>query len=162
MIDLQDRTPSRAPRRRAAALRALLLLAILLILLQSVAGVVVNLYVAIPRSHPGAEPHNYLSGSYQSVVWAVTHGAPALAVHASLGAALVVLGIGAAVHAVRAHRRAVAVWSTLGTLLVVGAAFNGASFLDFADHASSLIMACLAFGAVACFSFALYLLGGRP
>jgi hypothetical protein len=32
------------------------------------------------------------------------------------------------------------VWSVLGGLLVIGAGFNGASFLDFGHDSSSLIM----------------------
>jgi hypothetical protein len=41
---------------------------------------------------------------------------------------------------------------------VIGAAFNGSSFLDFADNISSIIMALLAFGAIACYATALFLL----
>jgi hypothetical protein len=41
--------------------------------------------------------------------------------------------------------------------LVIGAGFNGASFLNFNNNISSLIMALLAFGAIACYSAALFL-----
>ncbi len=81
-----------------------------------------------------------------------------MAVHAALGLALAVFAIGAAVHAIRAGKRAVATWSVLGGLFVIGAGFNGASFLDFNHDISSLIMALLAFAAIASYTVALFLL----
>jgi hypothetical protein len=132
--------------------------AILLVLVQAGIGMDVNLYVTVPSSHPGAHPSNYFAGSFHSVVWAIGHGTPALVVHASLGLALAVLVIGVAGHALRLGRRAVSVWSVLAGLLVIGAGFNGASFLDFNDNISSLIMALLTLGALGCYSAALYLL----
>jgi polyferredoxin len=71
--------------------------------------------------------------------------------------------MGAAVRSFRARRRSVATWTVLAGLLVIGAAFNGSSFLDFANNISSLIMALLAFGAVACYAAALFLVAvSRP
>jgi hypothetical protein len=145
-----------------ARLRRMILAAIVLILVQSGIGMDVNLFVGIPTRHPGARPSSYFSGSVRSVAWAVAHGAPALVAHAVLGLALALLVIGAAVYAVRLRRRPIAAWSVLAGLLVIGAGFNGASFLDFNSDISSLIMALLAFGAVACYSAALYLLTARP
>jgi hypothetical protein len=149
-------------RQRERTLRWMLLVAVLLVVVQASIGIVVNLYVAVPSHHPGAKPANYFAGSFHSVVWAVAHGAAALAVHAALGLALVVFVVGAAVHAIRAGRRAVAAWSVLGGLLVIGAGFNGASFLDFNHDISSLIMALLAFAAIASYTVALFLLGQSP
>lgn len=138
----------------------MLLGAIVLLLAQAGIGMAVNLYVTVPSRHPGARPGDYFSGSFDSVVWSLGHGAAALAIHASLGIALVVVAAGVAVHGLRCGRRAVGAWSLLGGLLVIGAGFNGASFLDFGDNISSLIMAMLAFGAIACYATALFL-GGR-
>ena len=151
-----------AERQRERTLRWMLLAAVLLVVVQASIGMVVNLYADIPSQHPGAKPANYFAGSFHSVVWAVGHGAAALAVHAALGLALVVFVIGAAVHAIRAGRRSVAVWSVLGGLFVIGAGFNGASFLDFNHNISSLIMALLAFAAIASYTVALFLLGQSP
>ena len=140
----------------------MILAAIVLILVQSGIGMDVNLFVAIPTQHPGARPSSYFSGSVRSVAWAVAHGAPALVAHAVLGLALAVIVIGVAVYAIRLGRRPVVAWSVLAGLLVIGAGFNGASFLDFNNDISSLIMALLAFGAVACYSVAFYLLAALP
>ena len=78
----------------------MLLGAILLVLVQAALGMVVNLYVTVPAHHPGAHAANYIAGSLHSVAWAIAHGAPTLAVHATLGLALVVFVVGGAVRRV--------------------------------------------------------------
>ncbi len=83
-------------------------------------------------------------------------------IHAVLGLALVVTVIAIAIRALKVSNRAVVVWSVLAGALVIGAGFNGASFLDFNDSISSLIMALLALSAVACYSVALFLLSATP
>jgi hypothetical protein len=145
--------------RRGPTLDWLLLGAILLVLVQAGLGMVVNLYVKVPAHHPGARPANYFAGSLHSVAWAIAHGPVTLAVHTTLGLALVVLVIGTAVHASRSVRRAIGGWSVLGGLFVIGAGFNGASFVDFAHNINSLIMALLALAAIGCYATALTLLG---
>ena len=149
-------------RRGERTLRWMLLAAVLLVVVQATMGMVVNLYVTIPSGHPGAKPSNYFAGSFHSVVWALGHAATALTIHAALGLALVVFVIGAAVHAIRSGRRAVAAWSVLAGLFVIGAGFNGASFLDFNHAISSLIMALLAFAAIGSYAVALFLVGQPP
>lgn len=134
--------------------------AILLVLVQAAVGVGVNLYVTVAPHHPGSRPSNYLTGSYHSVVWAIGSGAPTLATHAALGLALVVMVISVAVRAVAIKRPGVGFWAVLGGLLVIGAGFNGASFLDFNDNLSSLIMALLALASVCSYAVVLFLLPG--
>lgn len=145
--------------RRGAKLGWLLLGAILLVLVQAGLGLVVNLYVTVPAHHPGAHSASYFAGSLHSVAWAVAHGAATLAVHTTLGLALVVFVVGTAVQALRSGRRAIGGWSVLGGLFVLGAGFNGASFLDFAHNLNSLIMALLALAAIGCYATGLMLLG---
>jgi hypothetical protein len=136
--------------------------AIVLILVQSGLGMDVNLYVTVPAHHPGAHPASYFSGSVHSVGWAIAHGTPSLAIHASLGLALVILVVAIGVRATTVAGRAVIAWAILAGLLVIGAGFNGASFLDFNQDFSSLIMALLALGAIACYAIALFLLPATP
>jgi len=136
--------------------------AIVLTLVQAGIGMDVNLYVTVPARHPGAHPASYLTGSVHSVGWAIAHGTPALAIHASLGLALVIMVIAVAVRAAAVADRAVIAWAILAGLLVIGAGFNGGSFLDFNDNLSSLIMALLALAAIACYSVALFLLSATP
>jgi len=132
--------------------------AIVLILVQSGVGMYVNLYVTIPADHPGAHPASYFGGSLRSVAWAIAHGQASLVIHAVLGLALAVAVAGVAGFALRLRPRAIGAWSVLAGLLVIGAGFNGASFLDFNKNVSSLIMALLALGAVACYCAVLCLL----
>lgn len=131
----------------------------MLVLVQAGIGMAANLYVTVPAHHPGARRANYLTGSFHSVAWAIAHGALALAIHAALGLALAVLVIGVAARAFVIASWPVRASSILAALFVVGAGFNGASFLDFNNNISSLIMALLAFAAVACYAVVLYLLG---
>jgi hypothetical protein len=149
------------PTPAVDSLRRLALGAVALLLAQASLGMIVNLYVTVPVHHPGARPSSYLSGSAASVAWAITHGTLALAIHAALGLALAVLVIGIAARALMTPDWPVRAWSVMGGLLVIGAGFNGASFLDFSHNISSLIMALLAFAAVACYAVVLVLLPGR-
>jgi hypothetical protein len=138
-------------------LRRMTLAAALLVTLQTAAGMLVNLYVTVPTSHPGAHPGNYLGGSLRSVAWAVGHGPVALAVHATLGLALVAITLWVALAAVRFGPRRVALAAMLGALFSIGAGFNGASFLDFNNAISSLIMALLALCALSSYLMGIYL-----
>ena len=131
----------------------------ILVVVQTAVGMVVNLYVNVPKHHPGAHPADYFVGSFRSVIWAVAHGAGSLEVHAALGVALVVMATGVGVRAVRLHAGWVSFTSVLGAMLVIGAGFNGASFLDFGgQNLSWLIMALLALGALSCYMLGLFML----
>jgi hypothetical protein len=144
------------------SLRRMTLAAAVLVVIQVAIGMVVNLYVTVPAQHPGAHPANYFSGSFHSVIWAIGSGAISLAVHGAFGLALILFAIAVAVRAVRLRTGGLAVSSVLAALLVIGAGFNGASFLDFGGkNISSLLMALLALGALCCYLLALYLLAGR-
>lgn len=151
-----------APRRRdPGGLRPFVAAMAGLVLIQAAVGMVVNLYVEIPANHPGADPSNYFTGSYHSVAWALSQSPVALASHAGLGLIAAVGAIGVAALSLRHRSPWVKVLSWLAAGLVVGAGFNGASFVDFGHDYSSLIMALLAFGAVACYVLILDLLPAR-
>ena len=145
----------------ALALRRMTLLVAALVVAQTAIGMVVNLYVTVPAHHSGAHPANYVTGSLQSVAWALGHGAAALAIHATLGLALVAIAVWVAVRAVRLRPGWVGFTAVLGALLAIGAGFNGASFLDFNNDISSLLMALLALGSLSCYVVGLYLQPAR-
>lgn len=136
----------------------------MLILVQAGIGMYVNLYVTIPANHPGANPpfSNYLGGSTHSLAWALSHGAHTLVVHAVLGLALAAGVIATAAYAIRLRRWVIGILSVVGGLLVILAGFKGLSFLDFQNNSSSIFMALLAFGSIACYAAILYLLTTRP
>lgn len=123
----------------------------LLLLAQFVLGMAVNLFVSIPMHHPGAHSSDYLAGSAQSIGWAIPHGGVWLALHVSLGLALILGGIGVILLAVRSGSRVAVGTAVLGGAAILGAAFNGASFLDFKHDYSSMIMAALFALALGCY-----------
>lgn len=131
---------SGAPVRRLWLRRGALAL-IVLLFCQFALGMVTNLYVTIPAHHPGSHPSSYLSGSARSIGWAIGHGAVALAAHAALGVALVAFALVTVACAIILRQGRTA--AIAGALLIIGAGFNGASFLDFNHDISSLIMALL-------------------
>src|SRR5579875_3315930 len=65
---------------------------VVLLLAQFLAGIVVNLYTTIPKSHPGSKPTNYFAGSSRSIGWAISDGGAWLAVHVILGVLLILCG----------------------------------------------------------------------
>jgi hypothetical protein len=104
-------------------------------------------------------PSNYVAGSYRSVMWAISSGFPALVLHSVLGLLLVVMAISVAAHAFSLYQPRVTTIAITGGLFVIGAAFNGASFLDFeGKNINSLLMALLALGALLCYVLIVYLL----
>jgi hypothetical protein len=132
------------------------------VLAQYAIGMVINLFVTIPAQHPGAQPSNYFSGSAVSLGWTIAHGAVSLTAHAVLGVVLVLAAAGVAVLAVLLGRRSLTLIAVLAAACILGAGFNGVSFLDFNQNVSSLIMALLAAAAIACYTVILYLLPGHP
>ena len=146
-----------APRLRRAAFGMVFGL-----LIQFTAGMLVNLFTKIPDSHPGSDPPEYFTGAAQSVIWAITRsGLPALMFHATWGIFLMVVGVVVIVLARRIHRRAVTVLAVLGFLFVLGAGFNGASFLNYRQDFSSMIMATLFAFAVLSYASLLFLVSAE-
>ena len=113
---------------------------LLLLLAQYLLGKVVNRFVTIPAHHPGANAANYFAGAASGIGWAIPDGPVWLAVHVAFGLALVVASLIAAATST-GNGRGVAITSGLGSLAIIGAAFNGASFLAYAQNFSSMIMA---------------------
>ena len=123
------------------------------LLVQFGLGMYVNLFANIPLNHPGHGAKDFFAGSYHSVAWAETsaHAPLILGFHAGLGLLLVLGSLWLAVLAIRG-RRAGFVWAAvLGALFILGAGFNGASFLNYNKDANSYVMALLFAAAVLCY-----------
>jgi hypothetical protein len=151
--------------RRAAARRGLRVRAIVLILLlivQFFLGMISNLFVSIPDSHPGANPSNYFAGVVKSLGWVITSGLSIwLILHVILGMVLVLGAVEFIIVSVRSHNTTW-VWASIaGASFIAGAGFNGASFLAFNRDYSSLIMSGLFALGLASYVLGLYL-DGRP
>jgi len=119
---------ARMPARRRVL--AVNLIACGLLFVQYVLGMAVNVFVTLPASHPGAGASNYFSGVGSGVSWAIGSGPVWVAAHAAFGVALVVAAI-AAIPLARGVSRAATGLAVLAALCVIGAGFNGASFLNY-------------------------------
>lgn len=122
-------------------LRISFLFALVMLIAQFVLGMAVNLFVKIPDSHPGANPPEYFSGVAQSVTWAILHGHILLAIHAGFGLVLVFAAIGTLVQAIGNRGRGIVASAVFGFIGVLGAGFNGGSFLNYHEDVSSMLMA---------------------
>ena len=116
---------------------------IVLLLVQFTLGIATNLFVTIPLHHSGSQPGDYFTGSVSSIGWAIGSGGVLLAAHAILGIGLVLSSVRALVLAIRVRERRLLVATAAGGFFILGAAGNGASFLDYQHNVSSMIMASL-------------------
>ena len=132
----------------------------LLLLLQYLLGMAANLYVVLPARHPGAGAGSYFTGVTAGLGWLIPQGPAWAAAHAALGLALVLVALGGVAIAWRQHHRLATALSVLGALAIIGAGFNGASFLNYGHAFSSMIMAGLWVLGLACY-LAGALLAGR-
>jgi hypothetical protein len=132
------------------------LILVLLLLAQFLLGMAVNLFVDIPKNHPGANPSEYFSGVVQSVTWSITVGPPLLLLHASFGLVIVFISFVLVVVAIRSGPRAFAIWSVVGALGVLAAGFNGGSFLNYHEDFSSMLMGAGFAIATAAYAAAIY------
>jgi hypothetical protein len=136
----QTSTRVNETKTTSSMLRTITGIALLLLAIQFLTGMAVNLFVQVPAVHPGAFAPEYFSGVAQGVAWALAHSTPALLSHTVVGlllatASFVLFGL-----AIASHRRAWIVTTILGWIGVIGAGFNGASFLNYGHDFSSLLM----------------------
>jgi hypothetical protein len=133
------------------------LAACLLLLVQYLLGMAANVYVVLPGKHPGAGAANYFSGLAPGVAWAISSGPAWVAAHAAFGLALGLAAIASVVLTWGKGRRSGTYLSVLGALAVIGAGFNGMSFLNYGHAFSSMIMAGLWALAIACYGAGAFL-----
>jgi hypothetical protein len=112
-----------------------------MLIIQFLLGMAVNLFVTIPSNHAGANPPEYFSGVVTSVRWAILHGGLWLTLHAVWGLLIVLGAIGALVQAIRIGGGGRVTLAVLGFIGVLGAGFNGGSFLNYGENFSSMLMA---------------------
>jgi len=144
---------------RSRQLRINFLAALVMLIIQFLLGMAVNLFVKIPTDHPGSNPPEYFSGVAQSVTWAILHGHILLVLHALFGLLLVVAALLTLVTGIQTRRRGIVLSSVFGFIGILGAGFNGGSFLNYHQDFSSMIMAIGFAIAVVAYSAGLYLAG---
>ena len=126
---------------RVAAFRQTLGFALGMLIVQFLLGMAVNLFVKIPTNHPGANPPEYFGGVVTSVTWAILHGGLWLVLHGAWGLVLVLGALGTLVQAIRLGGGSRITLASLGFIGVLGAGFNGGSFLNYNEDFSSMLMA---------------------
>ena len=141
-------------------LRSLFLGGLVFLVVQFLLGMAVNLFITIPLNHPGANPPEYFSGVAQSVIWAILHGPALLILHAVLGFVVLAFGIRILVSAIRSRERGLLVAASIGAVAILGAGFNGGSYLNYHQDFSSMIMASFFAIAVVAYVAGLYLIAG--
>jgi hypothetical protein len=134
---------------------------LIFLVIQFLLGMAVNLFVTIPTNHPGANPPEYFSGVVQSVAWAILHGHVLLIIHASLGLLLVLNALGLLIAAIRTRSRDLITITSFGLFGILGAGFNGGSFLNYHQDFSSMLMASLFAIAVVSYAVGIFV-AGRP
>lgn len=154
-------TRSHEPFRPSRGVRTWILVTCYLLVGQFVLGMVANLYVQVPAAHPGANAGDYVSGAVEGVRWAALQAPPWLLAHAVLGLALAVNAVALVVAAARSGEAGLLWTVALGGLLVIGAGFNGASFLNYGHDLSSLIMSGLFGLGLATYVTGLFIGAGR-
>lgn len=122
------------------ALRIFTLIILLLLAAQFLVGMLVNLFVVVPTNHPGAHPSEYFSGVVTGVLWVLENGTLWLRLHAIIGFALLLSSLILIGLAIASRRKAWIISSIVGLLGIVAAGFNGASFLNYGEDFSSLLM----------------------
>ena len=114
-------------------------------------GMVVNLYVTLPARDQGG-------GLLAAVGRAFANGPAAVAIHAGLGLLLILGGINLVVRSARSRHRPLIWLSAISLLSILGAALNGAAFVNSGSNGPSLGMAMLTGVALLCSVLSLYVL----
>lgn len=133
----------------------------MVLLIQFLIGMVVNLFVTVPGHHPGAKANDFFAGIASAIGWVIPDGPVWLAAHVTLGLALVVASLANLAWAPALHHKTYTAASVLGALAILGAAFNGASFVNYGHDFSSMIMSGLWALALSCYLACLYIAGSR-
>jgi hypothetical protein len=141
--------PDRAGQ--AGRLLAVNFAACMLLLIQYLLGMAVNLYVNLSSHHPGAGAQNYFAGIASGLAWVIPDGPAWAAAHAAFGLALVLAAWASIALTWGKSSRMSTVTSVLGALAILGAGFNGMSFLNYGRSFSSMIMAGLWALALGCY-----------
>jgi hypothetical protein len=125
-------------------------------------GMGVNLFVTIPRDHPGSNPPEFFGGVAQSVAWALLHGSLLLVLHVALGLLLVIFSVNLLIQGFQARTRRLLLPAIFGALGTIVAGLNGGSFLNYHEDFSSMIMAAGFAIAVVSYLIGLYLAPRNP
>jgi hypothetical protein len=119
--------------------------------LQFTVGMVLNLFVELPKTHPGSTGDEYFTRSFTSLGWALSGGGGwALFTHALIGSLIFLGSLAFFVTSLWRRERGWRWVAGLTAFFTFGAFFNGMSFVDYGEDFSSAIMAGCWLVAVTC------------
>lgn len=136
-ISLLGDTPAKLSRRYRLSLTAILAL----LGLQFLLGMLANLFVTVPTAHPGAHAPEYFSGVARDVVWSLGNAVAVLRLHVIVGLLLFLAALWLLALAIASRRRGRIIVAAVGLFAIWAAGMNGASFMNYYEDFSSLIMA---------------------
>jgi hypothetical protein len=125
------RNPARLP---VSSIRRASFSICLVLLIQYSLGIAVNLFVTLPRQDHGAGPA-------AAIAKAITDGPLAIAIHAGLGLAIILMALAIAIRAVTTRRGGIIALAATGLLSLSSAAYNGARFVGTGQNSASFSMA---------------------
>ena len=144
-VGARDRGPLASIRRASFAMSIVLLV-------QYVLGIGVNLFVTLPRQDQGA-------AGGRAIARAISNGPLSVSIHATLGLALVIIGLAIAIRAAATRHRGLLALGVVGLLALGSAAFNGASFVSTGQNSASFTMALDWAVALLCYLSILFICG---
>ena len=105
-------------------------LSFFILLTQFLLGIVVNLFVDVPDTHPGAGVANYVVGAWRSIGWVLAREWPVLALHVIVGLGLVAGSLTFLIRGLLARNwGALLLWNAIGAAGAAFAALNGTYFV---------------------------------
>lgn len=109
--------------------------------IQFILGMILNLFVTLPKTHPG-QTGNYFMRSLYGLEWAMTNGGGlVLLLHIIVAIALLLASFTLVFRTIRAKSTYWTVVSVIGALGVIVALTNGLAFLGYNSDAASFTMA---------------------
>jgi len=110
-----------------------------LLIIQYVVGMELDLFTALPKTHPGVSGA-YVGQVWDGFIWALTGGA-ALATHVGIATLLVLGGIATLGFAIAGHSKTWIIAASFGLLGIVLAWLNGIEFINTGLDKHSFAMA---------------------
>jgi hypothetical protein len=109
--------------------------------IQFVLGMIINLFVKIPTTHPGTTG-NFGSRAIHGFIWAISNGAGiALLLHVVVAIGLLLGSLTLVVRAAVARSPSWIAVSAIGALGIITALTNGLAFIGYNSDATSFVMA---------------------
>ncbi|HEV2412578.1 MAG TPA: hypothetical protein VGS28_02100 [Candidatus Saccharimonadales bacterium] len=152
------RSPKTSPKEQNGLFRGMAVRMVVALIVQFFVGLTVNLWVTVPKSHPGAKSSDYFAGVYNGVQWALAHsGIGFLALHVLIAILLIIFSTAFLIAAILKQNRFWIKAFALGDFFIMLAFFNGASFLNYGEQFSSLLMEIFFVCSISTFLATLYI-----